>query len=115
MRGRAALAAAQAGGDRAAMRKAALADARRLEKEQMRWATALARLLRAGVAKLDGDDAGADKLLGEAVVDLEALDMHLYAQGARRARGEVAAVDAWMAKQHVRNPLRMGALLVPGF
>jgi hypothetical protein len=41
--------------------------------------------------------------------------MHLYAQAARRIRGEVAAVDAWMRKQQVRDPARMSALLVPGF
>jgi hypothetical protein len=115
LRGRAALAAAAPGTAGAAMRKRALADARKLDREKMRWASALARLLRAGVAAQDGDRATADGLLGEAIVELEALDMHLYAQAARRARGEVDAVDRWMSEQQVQNPSRMTALLVPGF
>ena len=115
LRGRAALAAAEPGPGGAALRKRALADAHRLDKEEMAWASALARLLRAGVAAQESEKAEADRLLGEAIAELEAVDMHLYAQAARRARGEVDAVDAWMKNQQVRDPARMSALLVPGF
>jgi hypothetical protein len=115
LRGRAALAAARPGGEGAALRKRALADARRLDGEKIRWAGALALLLRAGVAAQEGDRARAEALLDEAIVELEAVDMHLYAQAARRARGYVAAADAWMRKQQIRDPARMSALLVPGF
>jgi hypothetical protein len=96
MRGRAALAAAKPGAEGVALRRRALADARRLDREKMRWASALGRLLRAGVAAQEGRRDLADHLLGEAISELEALDMHLYAQAARRARGETAAVDEWM-------------------
>jgi hypothetical protein len=114
LRGRAALMAA-VGPDAALLRRAVLDDANRLDKEQMRWASALGNLLRAGLAAKEGDRAGADALLGLAIDELEALDMHLYAQAARRARGETAAVDAWMRRQNMRNPERMAQLLVPGF
>ena len=57
LRGRAALAAARPGADGAALRKRVLADARKLERESMRWANALARLLRAGAAAQEGDGA----------------------------------------------------------
>jgi eukaryotic-like serine/threonine-protein kinase len=92
-----------------------LDDAKRLDKEQMRWASALADLLRAGVAALDGRAAEAEALLERAIVALEALDMHLYAKAARRARGERGGVEEWMAKQSMRNPQAMVRLLVPGF
>ncbi|MGZ3438021.1 MAG: serine/threonine-protein kinase PknK, partial [Polyangia bacterium] len=115
LRGRTALAAAAPGRAGAPLRKRTLADARKLDREKMRWASALARLLRAGVAAQEGERAAADALLGEAIGELEALDMHLYAQAARRARGEVEAVDRWMSEQQVRNPARMTALLVPGW
>jgi hypothetical protein len=115
LRGRAALAAATAGRKGAALRRAVLGDARRLDKEQMGWASALSDLLRAGVAALEGDRAAADALLDRAIPELEALDMHLYAKAARHARGEGGSVDEWMAKQSMRNPARMAQLLVPGF
>jgi hypothetical protein len=115
LRGRAALAAAKPGREGAALRKRALADANKLDHEKMRYASALARLLRAGVAAQEDQRDRADALLDDAIAELEAVDMHLYAQAARRARGQTAAVDEWMRKQQIRDPARMTALLVPGF
>jgi hypothetical protein len=108
-------AAAGQGRDATALRRAVLADARRLDNEQMRWASALADLLRAGVSALDGDGTAARALLDRAIPQLEALDMHLYAKAARHARGESGQVAEWMAKQSMRNPACMVRLLVPGF
>ena len=115
LRGRAALVSAPAGRAGAELRKLARADARRLDKENVRWGGALAKLLHAGIAAREGERATADAQLGEAIADLEALDMHLWAKAARWARGERGRVDDWMRKQNMRNPAAMVALLVPGF
>jgi hypothetical protein len=115
LRGRAALMAAPAGKPGAALRQLALADARRLDKENVHWGSALATLLRAGISAQKGEAANADELVARAIDELEALDMHLWAKAARWARGERGAVDDWMRKQNMRNPARMVALLVPGF
>jgi serine/threonine protein kinase/tetratricopeptide (TPR) repeat protein len=100
-------------------------DARRLERERVSWAVAHALLLRAGLAACRGDRDGAIRLLAAATQGFESVDMALYAAGARRRHGEllggaagrdlVAAADAWMAGQLVRNPRRMTGLLAPGF
>ncbi|HKW02173.1 MAG TPA: hypothetical protein VJN96_20290, partial [Vicinamibacterales bacterium] len=52
------------------------------------------------------------------------VDMRLCAAAARRRRGEllggtegraaIAAVDAWMAANTIKNPARMTAMLAPG-
>jgi hypothetical protein len=114
LRGRATLMAAPAGSAGSTQRRAVLDDARRLEKEGVPWATAFAMLLRAGVAAKEGDQAAADTLLGDAILQLDALGMQLWAHAARRARGERGEVDAWMERQHIRNPERMVPVLVPG-
>jgi hypothetical protein len=104
--------------------RAAERDARALERERLPWADALARLVRAGVARQrGGKDAAA--LLRDGAQRCEATAMRLYAAAARRylghelggAEGQALAADAeaWMAGQQVRNPGRMAALLVPGF
>jgi hypothetical protein len=100
-------------------------DARQLERESVPWAAAFARLIRAGAAACRGDAASAAAGLAQAAVALDALDMALYAAAARRRLGRlhggdegralVASADAWMASQHIANPARMTALLVPGF
>jgi eukaryotic-like serine/threonine-protein kinase len=96
-------------------------DARHLP---MPWGNPLAQLIHAGVACLRGRAADAVALLRIAEAGFESADMSLYAAAARRRRGElvsgekgralIAAADAWMAGQQIRNPERMAAMLAPG-
>jgi len=98
--------------------------ARTILREKTRWGDALALLLRAGAAATRGETERALSLLEAAETGLAAADMALHAAVARRRRGEllggdsgralVAAADAWMASQAIRNPERMTAMLAPG-
>jgi hypothetical protein len=70
-----------------------------------------------------GDAMRAATRLAEAAAGFEAVDMGLFAAAARRqlgglrggeeGRGLVAAADAWMAGQAIRDPARMAACLAP--
>jgi hypothetical protein len=128
-RARSALAAAVEGGDDHArlLRDAARA-ARRIEGERADWATAKAKLLRAGIAAAGTAGAGtegATSLLREAIAGFDAADMALYGAAARRClggllggdegRGLVRDANAWMMSERIKNPARMTALLAPGF
>jgi tetratricopeptide (TPR) repeat protein len=126
LRARAALAAAlDAPPERAAFLRAARREARALWREGAPWGRALAQLLRAGAAAVEGSPDRAAELLRDAARRCEATDMRLYAATARRRLGEVLGgaeggalveeADAWMAGQRVVNPARMTALLAPGF
>ena len=111
-------------GERQALLRGAEEHARMMLREKTRWGDALAILLRAGVAATQGETARALSLLEPAETGLAAADMALHAAAARRRRGEllggdagrglVAAADAWMADQTIRNPARMTAMLAPG-
>ncbi len=127
LRARSAVALAAALSDRsrvASLLASAERDARLLERERIPWATALARLVRATVAATRGDRIRAASLAGEADALLAASAMRLCAAAARRRRGEalggdegravIAAVDAWMAGNTIRNPIRVTAMLAPG-
>jgi dienelactone hydrolase len=109
MRGRAALAAAA--DDPSLLREAAAAAAR-LDKERTSWATALARLLRAGIAAREKRDALVEQHLAAAAELFAQEKMQLFAAVARR-RSDPAA-DVWMASQRIRNPERLSAVLAPG-
>jgi hypothetical protein len=125
LRARAALAAAPAAAEPAPLWHAAERDARRLRRERIAWAEALAQLVRAGVAAGRHDAEGARQLLTDAVGRLEAAGLRLHAAAARRRLGEqvggsegrrlVEQAEAWMKGQNVRRPDRMTALLAPGF
>ena len=114
----------EAKGTAAALLSSAERDASRLERERVPWATALARLTRATVAATRGDRERAATLAGEADALFSAVDMRLCAAAARRRRGEaqsgaegravIAAVDAWMAANTIKNPARVTAMLAPG-
>ena len=107
------------------MLKSALADAAKIEKEEMPWSSPLAALLRAGAASIDGEKARALLLLQEAITGLDSADMALYAAAARYHRGNLlggdegqriaAAADQWLAQQGVVNRPRMVGMLAPGF
>jgi hypothetical protein len=125
LRARAALAAAPAAAEPAALLYAAERDARLLRRERIAWAEALAQLVRAGVAMRRHDAGGARQLLEDAAGRLDAAGLRLHAAAARRRLGErvagsqghrlVEQADAWMKGQNIRRPDRMTALLAPGF
>ncbi|HEX6834951.1 MAG TPA: hypothetical protein VF334_00185, partial [Polyangia bacterium] len=115
--GRAALAAGDLG-------EAARA-AKKLAREKMAWSAPLAALLAAGVARTGGDLAQARTSLDEAARGFDAADMALWEAVARRQLGLlvggdegaalVAAADAFLRAQSVRDPGRVAATLAPGF
>ncbi len=98
-------------------------NARRMEREEIDWATALAGLVYAGAAAIEGDAARAAPLFEAAEATLEVKNMKLYAAAARRARGTilggdegaalVAAADEWMRSQRIVRPERFAGMLVP--
>ncbi|MGO9471148.1 MAG: serine/threonine-protein kinase PknK [Isosphaeraceae bacterium] len=104
--------------------RSALSDARRLDREGVAWARALAFLLRAGAAAILGQTARAVTLLMDAAKHLDAVDMPLHAAAARRRLGEliggdagtalIAEVDAWMSSQGIRRPARLTTMYLPG-
>ncbi len=126
LRARAALMlAVQRPAQRKAMVKSALADAAKMEKEEMPWSNPLVALLRAGAAMIEGDRAQALSLLQRAITGLDDASMALYAAAARYRRGRLlggeegdrlaASADQWLANQGVVNRLRMVGMLAPGF
>ena len=123
--GRAAVAAAAAARDPRPLLRTAAGYARRLDRERLPWARALALLIRAGVASVRGDATSAVTLLTGAAAAFDAVDMGLFAASARRRLGVLlggeeggalmAQADAWMTGQEIRNPARMAACVAPGF
>jgi hypothetical protein len=99
-------------------------DVRALEREQVKWARALARLLAAGVAARRGSIPEAIALLREGAELCDTADMELYAAAARYQMGVLIGgpagsaltteAAAWMRGQRVARPERMAAMLVPG-
>jgi hypothetical protein len=112
-------------GRRARLLRSAARDARRIGRRRIPRLNPLAKLLRASIANLRGEEEDAVSLLRAAEQELLAADMELYAAAARRQRGKLvggeegqtlmASADAWMAGQDIRNPARIAAMLVPGF
>jgi hypothetical protein len=98
---------------------------RLIEREQMAWARPLGALIRASIAGLRGDKERAAELCAVAIAGFEAAQMRLYAAAARRRLGQltagaegqqlVAAADAWMRQQHIKQPARITNMLAPGF
>jgi hypothetical protein len=125
MRSCSALAAVASGADPRSLLRIADGDARRLGREDVAWAQAHARFIRAGIARLRGDLSGARVNLEDAAVRYTAAGMHLCAAATRRRLGEllggdaggalVADADSWMMGQQIRNPKRMADLYAPGF
>lgn len=126
LRARSALAAAGTSNEKDALLARATSDARRLARLRVGWATPMAELIQAGVARARrADDARAASLLRSAVAGFERAEMALYAAAARRCLGRVVggdegaalvrAADEWMKEETVKNPQRMAAMLAPGF
>ena len=105
--------------------KTVLADAVKIEEEEMPWSRPLVALLRAGAAQIEGEKERALLLLQGAIIGLESANMALYAAAARYRWGNLrggdegkavaAAADQWLAKQSVVNRPRMVGMLAPGF
>ncbi|MBI2388247.1 MAG: AAA family ATPase [Deltaproteobacteria bacterium] len=102
-------------------------EARALEREGAPWATALSKLVRAGIRCQRGDRARAAAELRAAIEHLDRTEMHLFAAAARRTLGVmtkttegsegdrlVEDADAWLRARGVQNPTRLARLFVPG-
>lgn len=124
-RARAALALAATGGDAESLLLTASRDAAEISAKKRAWADSLAVLLRAGIAAVSGDGSDSHRLLRRAARKLDAANMALHAAAARRrlgaamanadGRGLIAEADAWMRRQQIVDPVRMTAMLAPGF
>jgi hypothetical protein len=125
LRGRAALQAARQAADPRPLLRCARREARRLERQRADWGIALAQLIRAGAAAIEGDDTAAASLLEEAAAACDRTELAAYAVAARRQLGLmrggaegaalIAQADDWLRQRHVHNPARMAAAHVPGF
>jgi hypothetical protein len=100
------------------------AQARRIDRERVHWADALAALARAGIASIRGDRVEAARRLGFAASAFALQDMALYAAVSRRRLGSILgdekgkaladSADAWMRNQGIRNPAGFADMLAPG-
>ena len=98
---------------------------RALEQEAIPVSAAHVHLLRAGLARVDGDRDGALEHLDAAASGFDALGMVLLAAAARRQRGVVLggdegralveASEAVLAERGVGAPARYAAMVAPGF
>src|SRR5439155_14140510 len=93
LRARCALAAAAGGADRAPLLALAERDVKRLERERLAWADALALLLRAGLSAARGEAADVAPLLERATAAFETAQMAVHANVARRRLGDVLSGD----------------------
>ncbi|MEO8656971.1 MAG: AAA family ATPase [Bryobacteraceae bacterium] len=102
-----------------------LSDAKRLDKEQARWASAAAELLRAGAAQVRGDQDGALRHLRDAERGFVEGEMGHYLAATRyrlaalvggdEGRAFRALADEWTRAQGIAEPDRFTALHAPGF
>jgi tetratricopeptide (TPR) repeat protein len=98
---------------------------RRLRREHVTWADALAWSLAAGVAHVRGDDATTRAALHRAITSFDVLDMALFASAARHRLATLSGgrdgailtsgVASWFASQGVASPAPMIAMLTPAF
>ena len=125
LEGRAALTAAAASRDRSRLRGVAARAARRIERERVPWAQPMARVLRAGLASLDGRNDTAVALLEQAASEFDDVPMEGYAAAARwraarllgkgdRASALAEAGATWFTRESVADRERMTAMLVSG-
>src|SRR5205823_9741046 len=91
--GRCAVAMAAVSPDAKPLVRVAEKSARRLDRERTPWTSALARLIRAGVASVRGDAGRAARLLSDAVEGFEAAEMGLFAAAGRRRLGQLRGGD----------------------
>jgi hypothetical protein len=120
-----AIPAATSSRERQRLRAGTARAARRIERERVPWAQPMARLLRAGLASLDGRNDVAVGLLEQAASEFDQVPMDGYAAAARMraarilGRGDRAdaltdAATAWFRRESVADPDRMTAMLTFG-
>jgi hypothetical protein len=100
-------------------------DARRLTGEALGWAEGDAELIHAGIANVRGDRDETVRRLRRAREQLHRCDMRMHAAAAARCLGGLLGGDegrallaeagAWMAREQVRDPARLTAMLLPGW
>ncbi len=122
---RAALGAAQGGGDVLKALRVAREQATTLQHMGRTDAKAWSLIARAGIARIEGRKEHALQLLDEAVATCDRSQMPLFTLYARRNRGamrggldgtrEIDAVDAALRAQGVKHPERWVATYAPGF
>jgi serine/threonine protein kinase len=116
---------ARGAGRRSRLLRSVARDARALEREGVAWASAFARMLRAGLSLHLGSRAEAVRGLELAATAFDACEMAGYAEAVRdraaRLRGdassaaEIARVAKALRAEGVVSPERMIAMLAPGF
>lgn len=107
--------------DRRQLRRVALREASRIERDRVAPAAPFAAAIRAGVAE---DPADKQALLARALDGFRAAHMNLYAHacldrlgalvGGSEGQSQRQTAAAWFASQQIRNPGRMVAMLLPG-
>ena len=93
-------------------------DVRRLEKERIAWAAAQAALGRALIANARGQGAATAPMFAAAADMLDHVNLEHYAAAARlraaaQQGGGANDGSAWLAREGVRRPDRMLAMLAP--
>jgi serine/threonine protein kinase len=125
LRARAAIAlAAEDAGQRQELLRSAEKDIARIEGESRRDAAPMARLLRAGVARVRGDREGALAHLSAAAQGHTAVGMEAWAAcsryhrglllGGEEGRGLVAEAEALLTRQGIQEPRRWVGVWAPG-
>lgn len=97
----------------------ALAEAAHIERDGSTYAGALAKLLRAGVHGVRGDEPAAHLALAAALPALDANEAEFFAASCRRALGrarpdEGRRAEAWMQQMGIVDPDAAARLCVPG-
>ncbi|MCG8420437.1 MAG: protein kinase [Proteobacteria bacterium] len=111
--------------DRAGNVRRARAIARRLARNRAPLARALCSLVRAAIARANGDDERAIAALDKAIAVLDAMKQHLLLYTARhhragliggeQSKSERDAALAWLNQQNVVKPETLCRMLLPGF
>jgi hypothetical protein len=110
--------AASGDGDADALLKHAAADVKRLENERIAWAAAQAALGRALIANARGQGAATGPMFAAAADMLDRVNLEHFAAAARiraaaQQGGGANDGSAWLAREEVRRPERMLAMLAP--
>ena len=128
LRGRCALAlfAMRRGRGRSELRSQIETAAERLVKLRLEWATAFGHILRAALARDEGDESSVRNLLMNAQNALSRAGAHLFAETVRYARGRAVVRGApgerlesealaALGERGVKNPQRMMESVLAGF